>query len=68
MAPVQSWLRESSKHVKLHTFSTVKSPLMMLASTLYTYVALELHVLLKYVNDGSRIMIKVKATSIYPGV
>lgn len=41
---------------------------MTLASTLYTYVALELCVLLKYVNDGSRIMIKVKATSIYPGV
>lgn len=41
---------------------------MTLASTLYTYVALELCVLLKYVNDGSGIMIKVKATSIYPGV
>lgn len=41
---------------------------MTLASTLYTYVALELHVLFKYVSDGSKIMIKMKATSIYPGV
>lgn len=37
---------------------------MALAFILYTYVALELCMLLKDVNDGSRIMIKVKATFI----
>lgn len=41
---------------------------MVLAFILYTYVALELCMLLKDVNDGSRILIKVKVTFIKPDV
>lgn len=46
----------------------LKSPVMVLAFILYTYVALELCMLLKDVNDGSRILIKVKVTFIKPDV